>query len=100
WVPLERVASCEFDAPARPLDLLWRPASLSVRGGPDGRVFVAAIYANHGTPRDDLARLGRRTDWIGGEGEPVRGVGLRTLLVGDEARTILEIRSLEFDAAA
>lgn len=94
WVPLEKVASLEFEKPERPIDLLWRPAALNVQGGPEGRVFVAAIYGSHGLPADDAARLGRRTDWIGGDGQPVRGVGLRTLLVGEDALTLLEIESL------
>lgn len=99
WVPLANVASMECERPVRPIDLLWRPASLSVRGGPDGRVFVAMIYASHGLALDDAARLGRRTDWSGGVGEPVRGVGLRTFLAGEEARTLLEIETLSVDPA-
>ena len=95
WVPLERVAKLALEKPARPLDLLWRPATISVRGGPDGRVFLPAIYASHGLASDDLARLGRRTDWIGAEGEPVRGVGLKSFLVGDDLLTLLELESLE-----
>lgn len=99
WVPFENVAALEFEAPARPIDLLWRPANLSVRGGPDGRVFVSAIYASHGLAQDDAARLGRHTDWVGAEGEPVRGIGLRTLLVDDDALTLLEVQSLSVDPA-
>ena len=98
WVPLENVTSLEMERPARPMDLLWRPAALTVRDGPEGRVFIPSIYASHGVEHDELARLGRRTDWVGGEGEPVRGVGLRTLLVGEDALTILEIEALETDA--
>ena len=36
------------------------------------------------------------TDWRGGEGEPVRGFGQRLLLLGDEARPILEIAEITF----
>jgi type VI secretion system protein ImpE len=97
WVPLEHVASLEFERPTRPIDLLWRPASLAVRGGPDGRVFVPAIYGSHGLAQDDASRLGRRTDWIGAQGEPVRGVGLRTFLAGDDVVTVLEIQRLTVD---
>ncbi|HTF90215.1 MAG TPA: type VI secretion system accessory protein TagJ [Planctomycetota bacterium] len=99
WVPLASVASLQFEKAARPIDLVWRPASLSVRGGPDGRVFLSMIYASHGLPVDDMSRLGRRTDWIGAAGEPVRGVGLRTLLAGDDAMTLLEVETLAVDPA-
>ena len=99
WVALENVASLEFERPARPIDLLWRPASLSVRDGPDGRVFISVIYASHGLAQDDASRLGRHTNWIGGQAEPVRGVGLRTLLVGDDALSLLEVETLTVDPA-
>lgn len=99
WVPVERVISVELDVPAQPLDLLWRPAAMEVRDGPEGKVFLPTVYFYEGEEADDAARLGRRTDWIGvGDGAAVRGVGLRTFLVGDEARTVLEITRLEFEA--
>jgi protein involved in temperature-dependent protein secretion len=45
-----------------------------------------------------LARLGRQTDFIGGDGEPVRGVGLRSFIFGDEARSILDVAEIQFAA--
>jgi type VI secretion system protein ImpE len=65
-----------------------------VRGGPDGEVFLPALYAGAHAEADDRLRLGRATDWRAAPGEPVRGVGQRTFLVGDEARAILELNEL------
>jgi type VI secretion system protein ImpE len=99
WIPLEHVVSVELDAPVRPLDLLWRPAQLSVREGPEGKVYLPAVYAPvvGAEPLDDAARLGRRTDWIpAGSDGALRGVGLRTFIVGDEPRTLLELGTLSF----
>src|SRR5262249_5715563 len=45
WVPLERVELIEFRPPARPRDLQWRRAHMVVNGGPDGEVYLPAIYA-------------------------------------------------------
>ena len=68
WVPMERVESMEFHPPKRPRDLLWRSVHMIVRGGPDGEVFLPALYAGSHTeggrplppgPDDRLAR-GRR----------------------------------------
>jgi len=102
WVPFESVASIEFDPPAHPLDLLWRPCAMSVREGPDGKVFLPAVYvvrAQDAAEVDDSARLGRRTDWLeASESGPVRGVGQRTFLVGEEARGMFELEDLEFEA--
>lgn len=99
WVPIDRVRSIEFRAPVRPRDLLWRRANVEVEDGPEGEVFLPSIYvAPAGALVDDALRLGRRTDWVGITSEPVRGVGLRTFLVGDEDRTILQLGELTFTA--
>lgn len=94
WIPIERVESIEFRAPARPRDLLWVRAHVIVRDGPDGEVYLPTLYAGAPAEADDRVRLGRVTEWRGGDGTPARGVGQRTFLVGDEPRPILEIGSL------
>lgn len=97
WIPIERVELVEFRPPARPRDLLWRRAHMIVRDGPDGEVFVPAVYGGI-ADADEAARLGRTTDWRGGDTSPVRGVGQRTLLVGSDARPMLEIGTISIEA--
>jgi type VI secretion system protein ImpE len=100
WVPFESIELLEFEPPATVRDLYFRPTHLIVRDGPDGQVFVPALYNGAHTHTDGNIRLGRVTDWVGGEGSPVRGHGLRELLVGDDPMTILELKSLSFDGPA
>jgi type VI secretion system protein ImpE len=95
WIPVERVTSLEFHPPKRPRDLLWRRATMSVADGPDGDVYIPATYAAPDQAADDSLLLGRSTDWTGPEGGPVRGLGMRTFLVGEEAATIMELTGLE-----
>jgi type VI secretion system protein ImpE len=68
WIPTERVESVQFEKPKRARDLYWRRVTMSVRGGPDGVVYMPAIYADAGPegdgPGSDELRLGRATDWI------------------------------------
>ncbi|MCI0459861.1 MAG: hypothetical protein L0Z62_23165 [Gemmataceae bacterium] len=94
WIPIERVELIEFRTPARPRDLLWRRAHMVVRGGPDGEVYLPTLYSGTHAEKDDRLRLGRATDWRGGTGEPIRGVGQRTFLVGDESSAILELNEI------
>jgi len=94
WVPMERVESIEFHEPARPRDLLWRRTHMIVRGGPDGEVFLPAIYAGSHTAADDRIRLGRMTEWDGGENVPIRGKGQRVFAVGEEDVSILELKQI------
>jgi type VI secretion system protein ImpE len=94
WVPIERIERIEFRPPKLPRDLLWRPAHLTANGGPDGEVFLPALYAGSHAEQDDRARLGQITEWGGGNDTPVRGIGQRTFLVGSEARPIMEIKEI------
>jgi type VI secretion system protein ImpE len=98
WVPAEAVELIEFRPWQRPHDLLWRRAHMVVRGGPDGEVFIPALYPGAAAEADDRLRLGRITEWRGGEGAPLRGAGQRVFAVGGEDRPILEIQSLAFNA--
>ena len=94
WVPMDSVQVMEFRAPTRPRDLLWRRVHMVVRGGPDGEVYLPTSYAGSHKDPDDRVRLGRVTDWRGGEGKPVQGIGQRTFLVGNDDRTILELTEI------
>lgn len=97
WIPTERVQTLEFHPPKRPRDLLWRRASMSVAQGPDGEVYLPVVYATDDAMTDAL-RLGRETDWREAEGAPVRGVGQRLFIVGDDAAPMMELGNLRFDA--
>jgi type VI secretion system protein ImpE len=97
WIPIESVEFIDFRKPERPKDLLYRQAHMVVQGGPDGEVYLPTLYVGTHT-LDDQLRLGRGTEWRGGEdGSPVRGAGLRMFLVGDEDRSILQMGKIEFD---
>jgi type VI secretion system protein ImpE len=100
WIPIEQVELIEFRPPARPRDLLWQRVHMVVRNGPDGEVFLPTLYAGTQADADDRVRLGRATNWQGGDGVPVRGLGQRTFLIGDEARPILELQEISIRGAA
>ncbi|NOX52924.1 MAG: tetratricopeptide repeat protein [Planctomycetes bacterium] len=95
WIPFERVSVLEFHKPERPLDLLWRRCHMIVENGPDGEVFLPALYAGSHSQTDNALRLGRATEWYGEENQPVRGLGQRMLLFGDSDRPILELSRIE-----
>ncbi len=95
WIPIERLVSAEFHPPKRPRDLMWRRVSMSVAEGPDGDVYVPAVYVAE-EPLTDALRLGRETDWRELEGGLVRGVGQRVFLAGEEGLDIMTLGSLRF----
>lgn len=100
WIPTERVASVIFHAPKRPRDLYLRRASMDVREGPDGEVYLPVVYTDPGAAASPEQRLGRESDWRELAPGLVRGVGQRTFLVGEDARGMMELAQLEFDEVA
>jgi type VI secretion system protein ImpE len=93
WLPLEQVESVTANPPKFPRDLLWVPVKLTVKDGPAGDAFLPARYPLVTDASDEL-KLGRATDWRQDADGPVRGVGLRLLLAGDDAVPLPEVRQL------
>ena len=93
-VPVERIASLEFDAPKRPRDLVWRRAAITLKDNTEGVVYLPAIYACAPDAPADV-KLGRETSWSEGPG-PVRGIGQRVFLIGEEDVAISELKALRF----
>ena len=100
WIPTERVESIEFHKPKRARDLYLRRVTMSVRGGPDGDVYLPATYGSDDPACADEFRLGRATDWLQQDGGPVRGVGQRVFLIGEEPVSILDLTEITFDMTA
>jgi type VI secretion system protein ImpE len=99
WIPVDQVELVEFRKPGRPRDLLWRRAHMIVKNGPDGEVYLPTLYAGTQSEADDRVRIGRVTEWRNGNSAPTRGIGLRTFLVGEEGKTILEMENLTLQGA-
>lgn len=97
WIPAERVVTAEFHPPKRPRDLMWRRVSMTVADGPDGDVYMPAIYG--GTdPVNDAQKLGRETDWTDPDAGPVRGIGQRVFLMGEDDVAVMDLGDLRFGA--
>lgn len=99
WVPLTEVRAIQSVGPKFPRDLYWLPVNLELANGQSGPAFLPALYVDSHLHADDVVKLGRMTDWIGGEGEPVRGRGQKTLLMGDDVIGLLELRELTITPA-
>jgi type VI secretion system protein ImpE len=97
WVGMDQVELLELRKPTRPRDLLWQRAHMVVHEGPDGEVYLPTLYVGSDVDKDERIRLGRVTDWRGGDGNLVRGLGQRTFLVGEDSLPILQLENLTFN---
>ncbi len=98
WIPTERIESISFDKPKRARDLYWRRVNMSVRSGPDGVVYLPALYGDDDPGLSDELRLGQATDWIEISDALVRGAGQRMFLVGDDTISAMDMTEITFDA--
>lgn len=96
WVPLEQIQFLEVPAPQTFRDLLWAPAKIATFDGQMGEVHLPALYPGSHLHPDSATHLGRATDWVDLGGGITRGAGLKTFLVGDEAKTLFELSDLRF----
>ena len=95
WIPVSSVTEILFREPATRRDLLWRRAHLCIADGSEAEVFIPAIYV----AKDSSAahQLGHLTEF---DGERATfGKGLRSFLLGDTSRTILELHRIKFRRA-
>jgi type VI secretion system protein ImpE len=93
WIPLENIISLQFQPAVRPRDLAWRRCTMDVRNGPEGDVYVPALY--HAPEATDVAlRLGRATEWT--NEAPVRGRGQRLFLAGEDGSPIQSLTEISF----
>jgi type VI secretion system protein ImpE len=97
WIPTERIESINFDKPKRARDLYWRRVNMSVRSGPDGVVYLPALYGDDDPGLSDELRLGQATDWIEVSEALVRGAGQRMFLVGDDTISAMDMTEITFD---
>jgi type VI secretion system protein ImpE len=97
WIEWQQILSLELHAAEGPLDLLWRRATMSVEAGPEGEVYLPAVYLDPtGTHvADAQLRLGRGTTWVDMGEAIIRGQGQKTLLVGDIDLPLMQLASIE-----
>ncbi len=95
WVATESVNSMLFRPIEKPRDLILRPVEMDIQDGPEGLVFLPVSYWRAKSDMTDAERLGQMTDWVEDQG-PVRGIGQRCYLAGDESLGISEIEEIEF----
>ena len=96
WVPWKSIRSLDFAKPERPMDLVWRKATIEVEGGPDGEVFMPVRYPTPAAWGDE-EKLGRGTQWLDSDLGSVTGVGQRMIFIEDDGMPIMEIGRLTME---
>ncbi|HLP69321.1 MAG TPA: type VI secretion system accessory protein TagJ [Rhizobium sp.] len=92
WIDFSKIAALSFEPIARPRDLAFRRAELSLFDGATAPVLLPAIY--HGTVGDAALKLGRETDWVDEPSGITTGRGQRCFLAGEEVVSFHDTETL------
>jgi type VI secretion system protein ImpE len=103
WLPFAHIGSLSMAPPRFLRDLLWSSATITASPAMQdkdmGEVLLPVLYPFSSNHQNDGVKLGRETDWVLSEEEPLEIPFGQKLFVLDGERSIpiLEIRSLQFD---
>jgi type VI secretion system protein ImpE len=97
WIPLEQIygLTIKSNPPQTPRDLILAQAVIRLTPDVDIGVFLPVLYPDSENHPDPNIKLGRYTDWVQVTEGIIRGVGLKTFIVGDGDSTMLELRTIE-----
>ena len=99
WVPFSRLASVRFEPPADLRDAVWLPATLGFVNGGEAIALVPVRYPGSELSGDGAVALARRTLWQEQSAGVHFGIGQRVFATDAGDFALLDLRSLEFDAA-
>jgi type VI secretion system protein ImpE len=103
WLPFEHIAEVEIQPPKQLRDTLWVPAFVrtgpSFQGAELGEVLIPVVYPFSWKVDDEAVWLGRITDWAADNEGTEYPVGQKLLVVDGEEVPLLEVRTIELEAA-
>ena len=96
WIPIESMRELVIVPPKTLFDLLWIQARITTWEGLNLNCYVPVLYPDSFLHEDDRVKLGRMTDWISLGGTFTKGFGQHVFQIGEEEKSILEIREVIF----
>ena len=97
WVPFQRIAKLELEAPADLRDLVWLPAQFTWSNGGQTVGLVPSRYPGSAQSTDNAIRLARKTDWHTVGEVAQYGLGQRLLATDIDDYSLLDTRLIELN---
>jgi type VI secretion system protein ImpE len=98
WLPFEQLRRVTIPAATGILEGAYRPARVRLCDGEEFNAVLPLVYP--GSDSDEAFLLGTDTDHVNPDGGPVRCVGAKLLLIGEEELALGEVRQLDVKAWA
>ena len=100
WLPYERIARIDLEAPADLRDVVWMPAHFQFTNGGETVGVIPTRYPGSEAAADPQVRLARRTLWTEHAPEVFTGLGQRVLATSAAEHALMDVRAIELGAAA
>jgi type VI secretion system protein ImpE len=97
WLPLNRLARFDIEAPADLRDAVWMPAHFEFTNGGEVVGLVPTRYPGTHLAAGDALALARRTDWVERAPGDFIGLGQRLLTTDSQDIGLMDLRSVVFD---
>ena len=100
WVPFERLARIDLEAPVDLRDVVWMPAHFQFANGGESVGLIPTRYTESEASPDAQVRLGRKTAWTERAPDVFVGLGQRVLATDAAEHALMDVRALVLGAAA
>jgi type VI secretion system protein ImpE len=99
WVPFERLARIDIEAPVDLRDVVWMPAHFQFANGGDAVGVIPTRYPGSENADEAALSLARKTVWREDAPEVFSGVGQRIFATDGGEHPIMEVRTILLGAA-
>ena len=97
WVPFERFARIDVEAPADLRDVAWMPAHFHFTNGGEAVGVIPSRYPGSETAADPQLCLARKTIWQELRPDVYQGLGQRLLATDAREYSLFDVRAILFD---
>jgi type VI secretion system protein ImpE len=100
WVPFERLARIDIEAPVDLRDVVWMPAHFEFANGGDSVGVIPTRYPGSESADEAVLALARKTVWREDAPEVFSGIGQRILTTDRGEHPIMDVRTIVLGNAA
>jgi type VI secretion system protein ImpE len=94
WVPFERLARIDIEAPVDLRDVVWMPAHFEFANGGEAVGVIPTRYPGSETADEAVLALARKTIWREDAPDVFSGIGQRILTTDNGEHPIMDVRSI------
>jgi type VI secretion system protein ImpE len=100
WVPYARLSSIAIEPPENLRDAVWMPVNFQFANGGEMVGLIPTRYPGSESSDDHLVALARKTTWHESPSGQHEGLGQRLLATDTDDYPLMQVRRIEFEAAA